>query len=91
MYGVRLNGFETAFKKRFSFRYRYLAGLIGDGQHIAKALAFANCGVFPSSSCSSLFSITFTDCQTAKYPPMNKPNSAAWLLPIPCRIRQEAK
>jgi hypothetical protein len=46
MYGVRLNGFETAFKKRFSFRYRYLAGLIGDGQHIAKALAFANCECF---------------------------------------------
>ena len=36
MYAVRLNGFETAFKKRFSFRYRYLAGLIDDGQHVAK-------------------------------------------------------
>ena len=46
MYGVRLNGFETAFKKRFLFRYRYLAGLIGDGQHLALAFANCECSVF---------------------------------------------
>jgi len=59
MYAARLNGFEAAFKKRFSFRYRYLAGLIDDGQYVAKCWRSRIVSV-PFSSCSSLVSITFT-------------------------------
>jgi hypothetical protein len=90
MYGVRLNGFETAFKKRFSFRYRYLAGLIGDGQHIAKALAFANC------ECSVfvlLFALLdhFHRLPNCQVPTDEQTQLRSLALPIPCRMRQEAK